>query len=187
MIYSGGDDLLITGPWDALLILAGVLQREFSRYTGRNPDLTLSAGYVQVKPRYPIQRLAELVDQAEHAAKDAGRNRICAFGQVMEWTSSQGNSFSDLMVFSKVLVEELQAHNIPRSLIVDLGQVYRQHATPGHARPTNPMWTPRLYYTMARRLKRPAFDRLGSNLIATMRGGNILFPVSVVSLSTRKE
>ncbi len=185
VVYAGGDDLFIVGPWDGTLALAERINGELARFCGGNPNLTLSAGYVQVKPRYPVQKFAELVDQAEKDAKEAGRERISAFGQVMEW-NGKPDSFSGLMQFSGRLVAEIETRHVHRTLVSDLGRLHRQH-TDTRRKTLNPMWTPRLYYTLARRLDQQAFEQIGGDLISAMRGGKILFPVSVVSLATRKE
>lgn len=185
ILYSGGDDLFIVGPWDALLKMALRLKEEFSRFCCFNPNLTISAGYVQVKPHYPTQKFADLVDVNEKKAKEGGRNRICAFDQVMLW-NNENNSFADLLQLSKDLQQEILDGNLPRGLIADLGEVYRQHTTENRGE-MNPMWTPRLHYTLARRLDPQLTQRLGPRLVQAMRGGNILVPVSIVSLITRKE
>ena len=41
VVYSGGDDLFIVGPWDAVLRLTLSLRQDFTRFTGRNPNLRL--------------------------------------------------------------------------------------------------------------------------------------------------
>lgn len=184
VVYSGGDDLFVLGPWDVVLKLAARLNQKFARFSGNNPNLTLSAGYVQVKPRFPIQKFADLVDQAEKEAKQSGRNQIFAFGQVMTWQDEE-SSFDNLCELASDLEKEIKENNFPRGLIADLGRVNRQYyPTKG---PVNPMWTPRLFYTLARRLNRNTFDSFGKKLISTMRGGKIHVPVSIVSLITRKE
>ena len=49
------------------------------------------------------------------------------------------------------------------------------------------MWTPRLFYTLARRLSVEARAQFGADLLALMHSGKVLIPVSIVSLITRKE
>ena len=125
VMYSGGDDLFIVGPWDQVLKLAQRLHDEFAAFTDHNPNLTLSAGMAQVKPRYPTQKFAELADEAEKASKDAGRNRMTAYGQTVSWDDAP--TFNELMSLSKRLQEGVEQRLLPRGLIVDLGQIYRQH------------------------------------------------------------
>lgn len=183
VMYSGGDDLFVVGPWDQTLKLAQRIHDEFTAFTGNNPNLTLSAGVAQVKPRYPTQKFAELADEAEKAAKNAGRDRVTAFGQTVAW--SEHLTFGELLAFAGRLTRGVQENRVPRTLIADLGRMQRSHRRPDGS--LKPMWTPRLYYTLARRLNEETRKELEADLIAIMKGGNIMIPVSYVSLITRKE
>lgn len=185
IMYSGGDDLFIVGPWDAVLILADTLHKEFKRFTGQNPSMTISAGFVPVKPRFPVQKFAEYVDAAEKAAKNGGRNAISLFGQVILWEGTP-DSLASLYALSQELCNEIEAKRLPRGLLADLGQVYRQHRQEKNKK-LNPMWNPRLYYSLSRRLSPETFQQIGRHLIDAMKEGKILVPVSITSLKTRKE
>lgn len=48
-VYSGGDDVLVIGPWDSITNFAKELNEEFKRFTCNNENLTLSAGIAFVK------------------------------------------------------------------------------------------------------------------------------------------
>lgn len=91
-IYSGGDDLLIVGPWDEVTPFAQELYGEFRRYTGFNRDITLSAGVYPFKPALPIYRVVDEVDKELEIAKevpayrrDRGRDQFAMFGFPMGW------------------------------------------------------------------------------------------------------
>lgn len=70
IIYSGGDDLFVVGAWSDVAELTFDLYHCFRRYTGGNPDVTLSAGMVVREHSYPLHHLAEDAQKAEHAAKE---------------------------------------------------------------------------------------------------------------------
>ncbi len=74
VIYSGGDDLFIIGPWHKLPELAFKIKEDFSRYCCHNPDLTLSAGIALITKKYPILNGADLAGKAEKKAKQFDRN-----------------------------------------------------------------------------------------------------------------
>jgi len=88
-VYAGGDDLLLLGPWDALLEFALDLEALYQKFT-QHPQLTLSGGFVLVSPSLPIPLLAEAVQEAEKAAKTAGRNCLHLFGQSVPWGELRG-------------------------------------------------------------------------------------------------
>ncbi len=187
ILYAGGDDLFVVGPWDTTLRLAQALQSEFSDFTCHNPDVTISAGYAQVKPHFPVQRFAALVSKAEEKAKSAGRNRITAFDQTVPWVDGAGN-FASLLQLALDLSETIAQKNIPRTLIHDLGRLHRQHALSQDGGVVlKPMWTPRLHYALARRLSQEMQERFNQRILSAMASQAILLPVSIASLITRKE
>ncbi len=78
-VYAGGDDLLLIGPWWQMAELAARLEEEFTRWVGRNPNITLSAGLELVKADQPLNRAAAAAEERLDRAKEEGRFRICAF------------------------------------------------------------------------------------------------------------
>lgn len=92
VVYSGGDDLFIVGPWDKLLLFAGKLRTEFSRFTN-NPGITISAGFAISKHSYPIARAAEDAERALEQSKHHGTNKsqephkdsITLLGKSLRW------------------------------------------------------------------------------------------------------
>ncbi len=84
-VFSGGDDILVIGPWDSIIKFADEINREFKRFTCNNKNLTISAGIGFVKHHYPVFRAVELADNALDTSKDAGKDRLTVFGQSVEW------------------------------------------------------------------------------------------------------
>lgn len=94
VVYSGGDDLFIIGPWDELLFFAGKLKTEFARFTG-NPNITLSAGIIMSKHNYPIAKAArdvgEALEQSKHSKKNESQEKpekdsITLLGRTLRWS-----------------------------------------------------------------------------------------------------
>lgn len=85
MVYAGGDDLLIVGPWDDIIGLAGALHVNFIDFTGGHPSITISAGVAITHPRLPISRAFSLVDDALESSKSGGKDRITLFGKTVKW------------------------------------------------------------------------------------------------------
>ncbi len=88
-VFGGGDDLVLIGPWDAILRIADRVRADFARYTA-NPQMSLSAGVAIVRPDLPVPRAAEVAGAAEDLAKDGGaertgRDSIAAFGAALGW------------------------------------------------------------------------------------------------------
>ncbi|MDH7513896.1 MAG: type III-A CRISPR-associated protein Cas10/Csm1 [Clostridiales bacterium] len=82
--YSGGDDLLLIGPWSVLPTLATLIYDDFCRFT--SSKLTLSAGiYLAPSKKFPLYEAAREAGNAEEEAKKAGRNMISFLERVMSW------------------------------------------------------------------------------------------------------
>ncbi|MCC6840347.1 MAG: type III-A CRISPR-associated protein Cas10/Csm1 [Flavobacteriales bacterium] len=91
VVFAGGDDMLLVGPWDRILRFAGVFRNAFHERFGA-VGLTLSAGVAVVKPRHPIAAAVALADEALDRAKTEAaigailpKDQIAAFGQVWKW------------------------------------------------------------------------------------------------------
>lgn len=84
-VYSGGDDLVLVGPWETMIIFSVYLNQEFRRYTCYNPCVSLSAGLAVVKPQYPIRSAIKQADDLLNRSKAAGKNRLTLFSTTVEW------------------------------------------------------------------------------------------------------
>jgi len=84
-VYSGGDDVLVIGPWDSIIKFADELNREFKRFTCNNENITLSAGIAFVKHNYPVFRAVEMADNFLDISKDRGKDSLTLFGQTVKW------------------------------------------------------------------------------------------------------
>jgi CRISPR-associated protein Csm1 len=94
-IFSGGDDLFLVGPWDRAAPLALEVHDRFRDFTGGNPEITLSAGILFTKERYPIARAARVADDVlelskEHVLIDEQgaarkRDQLTVLGDTLAW------------------------------------------------------------------------------------------------------
>lgn len=96
-VFSGGDDLLIVGPWDEIVALAVTLREEFKRFTNQNDNVTMSAGISLLKPGIPVSRSVAVADDALEDAKETiikgeteGRDQLTLLGATMKWSKVAG-------------------------------------------------------------------------------------------------
>lgn len=101
LIFSGGDDLVIIGPWDQIIELAREIRKRFKEFTCHNPNITLSAGIYICKPKYPISHAVRRAEEALKQSKDRGKNRITVMGETVVWADEDERS----RVFQKGLKE----------------------------------------------------------------------------------
>jgi len=145
-VYAGGDDVFLIGPWDALLQYALELEALYRRYTG-HPELTLSGGFVLVKPHTPIPLISDRAREAEKAAKNAGRNRLTTFGHPVEWPVLR-----ELLEKGRRLHELIEKQELPAGIghrLLALWDLYRTWAAPPEGREPDPAglrYKPLLFY-----------------------------------------
>lgn len=91
-VYSGGDDILLVGPWSTILQLTLRLREEFVQYCCGNPDFTISAGIALAKPRLPIYAAIDgaeqLLKRAKHApalGEEKPKNQLAVFDDLVKW------------------------------------------------------------------------------------------------------
>lgn len=93
VVFAGGDDLFLVGPWTTVLDFAVDLRQEFGRYVAGNPDLALSAGIFVCKPTLPATAMARGAEDLLEAAKgftregkDArAKDAVSLFGVTTGW------------------------------------------------------------------------------------------------------
>ncbi|WP_457621975.1 type III-A CRISPR-associated protein Cas10/Csm1 [Persephonella sp.] len=121
ILYSGGDDLFIVAPWDKTIELASEINKNFRKYVSFNPDVTVSAGYIQTKPKFPIRVSADLAGEAEKIAKDKGKNRICILGDVLSW-----EDLEEAKKQAEEIKHLIQDHKLKRSFIYAIHRLKEQ-------------------------------------------------------------
>ena len=85
LIWSGGDDLLVVGPWNQALEFAIQLRRDFDAHTAS--EMTFSAGLALAAPGAPLRSAAlqaqELLQRAR--TRSAEGNSVALSGKVISW------------------------------------------------------------------------------------------------------
>ena len=92
LIFAGGDDLVIVGPWDRIIDLARKVRKAFKDFTCHNPNISISAGIYICKPKFPISIAADKAEEALKQSKDKGRNRITTMEETFVWDKEDERS-----------------------------------------------------------------------------------------------
>ncbi|MCS6831276.1 MAG: type III-A CRISPR-associated protein Cas10/Csm1 [Armatimonadota bacterium] len=186
-LYAGGDDLFVIGPWEATIHLAQAVRRDFRRFVGENPNLTLSGGLVCVKPKFPVPRFAELVDEALTHAKRGRRDdplgrgdHLCLFHTVVSWSEAE-----DLTTFARDLYQAIREKRIARGFIYFLLRLHEEFFR--DAGKADLRWIPRFHYQLARRVSPEVVAQLQLSQRTARAMPYMRVPVSIVSLKMREE
>lgn len=84
-VFAGGDDLFLIGPWNRIYESSLILNKTFSDYVCRNPEIHFSAGISLYKAHTPLNNIANSAEAALEKSKSKGRNRLTMFSQTATW------------------------------------------------------------------------------------------------------
>lgn len=151
-VFSGGDDVLVIGPWDQLLSFSEKLNAEFKYYTCDNDNITLSAGISFVKHGHPVYRSVESAESELKKAKGMeGKNRITLFSETIPW-----KALSEMIAEGKRISSWVQQKSISVGFLRNLlyyYTLYKDYREKGHSESLR--YLPLLTYDIARNLSPP--------------------------------
>ena len=139
LVFAGGDDLFLLGPWTQVIEFAEQIGTEFRRYVAENSDVTLSAGISVVKPLLPMHTIAaaaeELLEESKgYKNKTDGteKNAITLFDVTSNW-----NKFSALLAQGCEYFDLLEKEKVTTGLIgrlLEYGKMYDKFKNKGDIR-----------------------------------------------------
>ncbi|MDF9408707.1 type III-A CRISPR-associated protein Cas10/Csm1 [Pelotomaculum isophthalicicum JI] len=157
-VFSGGDDLLIVGPWNEIVDLAVTVQDDFKKFTGQNKNITISAGIGLLKPGVPVSRSVMSADAALEESKERiikreteGRDQLTFLGRTMKWSKvapllETANQLSSWLDSEKLTVGFLRK-------LLNLSKMHRCYYE--HEEVRGLKYLPLLTYEIARNLAPP--------------------------------
>jgi CRISPR-associated protein Csm1 len=131
VIYSGGDDLLMVGPWDAIVEVGTDIRSLFKEFACNNESLNISGGIFICEPKYPIGRAVTIADEHLDLAKThlpAGngeplKNSIGLFNECVCWDDLPGHQkkgFNSLFELAKELEEMYEKGEVSKGFVYSL-------------------------------------------------------------------
>jgi CRISPR-associated protein Csm1 len=150
IVYTGGDDLLVVGPWRTILKFASYLQSQFRRYVCDHPNITLSAGISVCHSRFPLAQAAEEAEAALGRAKET-RDRVCIFNTPLSWPDLE-KALGD-SIFLDGIIQEGGSDGIKanKGFVYRLIRYCQMADKPSLLR--NLLWRSHLKYDMVRNIK----------------------------------
>lgn len=118
IIYSGGDDSFLIGPWNKIIDFAVNLREDFNRFVCNNEYISFTASIGIFNPKYPIIRSAEITEKYLERAKYKDitylgennipiKNKISVMGYVFNW--EELNKINEIKDFIVSLIQEKKA------------------------------------------------------------------------------
>ncbi len=190
ILYSGGDDVFLIAPWDKAIDAAEKINSKFRKYTCNNPNITISSGYLQTKPKFPIRVSADSAGETEEIAKNSGKNRICILGDVLKW-----DEIEKVKEIAEKWIENIESGNLQRGFIYAVHRLKEQFLKNPeekdklifpYKKEENPMFYPYAQYYIARNIKAEKLKEEIANFLLHKENFNKLtFVVNYTALKSR--
>jgi len=202
ILYAGGDDLFAIGPWDRLLEFAVKVNKEFLNKdseiaqllqkekkkneiifyqkdeSGKRRGVSLSAGFVAVKPKFTVRMAAEMCQKEEKRAKESGKNAIGAFGEVLSWDTVEYL----IKECKEKWITYIEEGKIPRGFFYRLYKLYLKMLT---GKQKDMMFYPLMHYTIARNVKDEKVKEEAIELVNNVENRKIKFLCNYILTATR--
>lgn len=86
VVFAGGDDLFLIGPWRQMVVFAKALNDRFKSFVAGRSQVTLCAGIAVTKPALPVHAIAGQAEMQLEQAKDhPDKNAVNLFGTTASW------------------------------------------------------------------------------------------------------
>ena len=123
--YSGGDDLLVLGPYDDIINFAHDFRSEFKKWTAQNPSINISAGITIVSSKFPIGKAADMAEGFLESSKNCGRDRITVFNEVLSWDSKGlEKGFDEIFEFANNLESYTENKQVSKGFVYSLLRIW---------------------------------------------------------------
>lgn len=151
IVFAGGDDFFLIGPWQQQIELATTLRDEFKRYVAHNAQIHFSVGLSITKAGLPIHQIAQMSEHALEQAKayqpkndnETRKNAICCFNQTVSWAQ-----FASLWT-SKQRLQQLSV-DYQLSTAYLYGLLSLTQMAGDNSKPENALWRSKFYYRTQR-------------------------------------
>ena len=125
--YSGGDDLLVVGPYDDIIEFAEEFRDRFKKWTAWNNSINISGGIIIIGSKFPIGKAALMADGELEKSKDCGRDKITVFNQVLSWENKgQIIGFKEIFKFGKTLEKLREENKLSAGFVYSLMHIWEK-------------------------------------------------------------
>lgn len=130
VVFAGGDDLFLIGPWWRTIRFAISLRKKLSLFCSGNSDITLSGGIFIARPRLPMRKAVDLVEANLEAAKKVRepsrvKDSVNILGATLAW-----KELEELLNLGEKLdqaVEEKQRTNFSMAFLYRLLNYHKMY------------------------------------------------------------
>lgn len=126
--YSGGDDLLVLGPYDDIINFSILLRDKFKEWTCSNNSINISAGIGIYNYLFPIGNASIEVETSLNKSKNCGKDKITIFNQTLSWDDVGSIiGFKRILDFGKKLEYLTENYLVPLTFTSSLYDIWEKN------------------------------------------------------------
>ena len=160
VVFAGGDDLCLIGPWDKIFDFSIEMRKRFKDYVGKNKNINISAGIALFKHNLPLKFVTEMAEKELEKSKNYGnyeinkidevKNRVTVFDTTMSW-----KEFERAISIGNDLLSLLEEKRITKGFVYRLLKYYKSHKNVenGKVDTNDILWRSHFAYDVARNVK----------------------------------
>lgn len=116
LLYSGGDDLLLTGQWDSVINAVIGIEMEFQRFISKDDkrNITLSSAILLHKSNKPYNTVTEKLSEYMEKAK-AAKNCVVVMGTAVRY-----KTLESMVKYSEYIKSYVEKGYISRKFVYDM-------------------------------------------------------------------
>jgi CRISPR-associated protein Csm1 len=145
ILYAGGDDFFIIGPWDIVFEALKRIREDFKKYTCNNKDIDLSSGVFVGRDSYPVRFAGDLAGSEEDKAKKI-KPAIRVLDESLKW-----GEYEKAIEEAEKMINLVNKKKIGRSLFYKFYQLLKSFKD--NKNKISPKFYPLFYYYLYRNVK----------------------------------
>jgi len=145
ILYAGGDDFFIIGPWDIVFEALKRIREDFKKYVCNNGDIDLSIGVFVGRDSYPVRFAGELAGREEEEAKKI-KPAIRVLGESLKWKEHE-----KAIEEANEMVKLVNEGKIGRSMFYKFYQLLNSFKD--NKNKISPKFYPKFYYYLYRNVR----------------------------------
>lgn len=159
-VFSGGDDLCILGPWDAVLQFAADFQVELVKFSAGNDSIHISGGISIASPGIPVKNIAQMAESELDKSKEYKKhgqivkNAITVFDTTVDWETYR-KLLADGKKFQQYLTVQEGHAQLSAAVVYKLIDFANQAkaVSKGNLNAHNLLWVSHLHYMISHNIR----------------------------------
>ncbi|MGD9927945.1 MAG: type III-A CRISPR-associated protein Cas10/Csm1 [Sphaerochaeta sp.] len=151
VVFSGGDDLCVIGPWDVVMEFALDFRQRLDVFTNHNKAITLSGGIALASSSLPVKNLAAMAENGLETSKQRKeRNLIVKDGITIFGVTQSWEAFQRSLSNGKQMLKYIDANVVSKATVYRIIDFSHRAERVGNGELKDLLWASNYQYQLSR-------------------------------------